>query len=60
MLFTKTTNLNGKSIVVGYDYEKGMYLIKNPKSNEKEWIKDFIFEALIKVENFEKVDCVRY
>jgi hypothetical protein len=46
MFFTKETKLNGKWCVIGYDGTSGMYLIKDTNTDEKRWIKAFIFEAM--------------
>jgi hypothetical protein len=50
MFFTKRTKLDGKWNVIGYDSNTGMYLVKDADTDEKKWIKSYIFEALQKIE----------
>jgi hypothetical protein len=46
MFFTKKTKLDGKWNVIGYDGDTGMYLVRDADTNEKKWIKSFVFEAM--------------
>lgn len=46
MTFTKNTKLSQELQIIGYDGEKKLFLVKDKKTNEKKWIKDYIIEAM--------------